>query len=303
MAILLCTYNGQQYLNTQMDSIAAQKFSHWRIWASDDGSQDDTLTILAEYRAKWPENRLTIARGPQNGFVANFLSLACNVNIQASYYAFCDQDDIWDADKLDRALAWLETMPEHVPALYCSRTRLVDDDERETGFSPLYVRTPCFANALTQNVGSGNTMVFNAAARKLLLEAGETVDVVAHDWWTYMLVSGCGGKVFCDPSPAISYRQHDANVVGVDLSWRALVVQIRKILGGYYKRGNSQHIAALRALQHRLTPENLAMLETFANARSRWLIPRLYGLLRSGVYRQQLSGNISLFAAAILNKV
>lgn len=303
VAILLCTYNGQRYLSEQLDSVATQTYPHWRMWVSDDGSQDDTPSILTEYRSKWFDGCLSIVPGPGLGFVANFLSLSCREEIQAEYYAFCDQDDVWEADKLQRALDWLLTVPEQVPALYCSRTRLVDADNNSTGFSPLFDKPPAFANALTQNVGSGNTMVFNHAARLLLQEAGASVDVVAHDWWLYMLVSGCGGKVFYDTYPSLRYRQHDANVVGVDLRWSALWLQFRKLWRGHFREGNGRHIRALRGLRARLTPESWETLNAFAAARDRWLIPRLLGLKQSGVYRQRLSGTLSLVAAAVLKKI
>ncbi len=204
VAILLCTYNGQRYLSDQLDSVAAQTYPNWVVRVSDDGSQDDTLSILTEYRSKWPNGRLSIAQGPAKGFVANFLSLTCNADIQADYYAFCDQDDVWEADKLQRAVDWLQGVPEGVPALYCSRTQLVDADNNSIGFSPLFSKPPSFANALTQNVASGNTMVFNHAACALLREGGKDVEVVAHDWWLYLLVSGVGGKVFYDTYPSLA---------------------------------------------------------------------------------------------------
>lgn len=303
VAILLCTYNGQRYLGDQLDSVAAQTYPHWVMWVSDDGSQDNTLSILAEYRSKWPNGCLSIAHGPAKGFVANFLSLSCRAEVQADYYAFCDQDDVWEADKLQRAVNCLQNIPDDVPALYCSRTRLVDADNNSTGLSPLFSKPPSFANALTQNVASGNTMVFNHAARLLLLDAGAGVDVVAHDWWLYMLVSGCGGRVFYDTYPSLRYRQHGANVVGVDLSWSGLWFQFRKLWRGHFRHGNGRHIRALRGLRARLTPESWEMLNRFATARDRWLIPRLVGLKQSGVYRQRLSGNLSLVAAAILKKI
>jgi hypothetical protein len=210
---------------------------------------------------------------------------------------------VWEADKLQRAIDWLQNIPDNVPALYCSRTRLVDANNNSTGFSPLFGKPPAFANALTQNVASGNTMVFNHAARLLLLEAGAGVDVVAHDWWLYMLVSGCGGKVFYDTYPSLRYRQHDANVVGVDLRWTALWLQFRKLWRGHFRNGNGCHIRALRGLRARLTQESWETLSRFATARDRWLIPRLVGLKQSGVYRQRLSGNLSLVVAAILKKI
>ena len=303
VAILLCTCHGQHYLAEQLDSFQAQSHSNWEVWASDDGSEDDTHAILEAYRQKWPAGRLSIDFGPAEGFAANFLSLTCKASIEADYYAYSDQDDVWESDKLERAVRWLEIVPENIPALYCSRTRLVDAENNEIGLSPLFSKPPSFANALMQNIGGGNTMVFNNAARGLLREAGEATPVITHDWWAYMVVTGCGGKVFYDSYPSLRYRQHDGNLVGMNATWAARFKRIRMLWEGRFKNWSDSNIAGLRKLQHKLTPENQDTLERFANARQMSLIPRLLHLKRSGIYRQTLFGNLGLIAAAIFGKI
>ncbi len=303
VAILLCTYDGQRYLAAQLDSFAAQTHANWAVWASDDGSRDDTRAILEMYQRRWPEGRLLIQYGPTKGFVANFLSLTCKGCIEADYYAYSDQDDVWEPHKLARAVQWLETIPEAIPALYCSRTRLVDANNNEIGISPLFSKPPSFANALTQNIGGGNTMVFNNATRNLLREAGENLRVITHDWWTYMVVTGCGGKVFYDSEPTLRYRQHDANLVGTNATWHARFKRISMLWQGRFRGWNDSNVAALRTLNHRLTPRSREMLERFACAREMSLIPRLVNLKRSGIYRQTLLGNLGLAAAALFRKL
>lgn len=303
VAVLLCTYHGQHYLADQLDSFAAQTYPNWEIWASDDGSHDDTHAILESYRDKWGADRLSIHFGPAEGFAANFRSLTCNASIQADYYAYSDQDDIWEKDKLQRALIWLNTVPKSIPALYCSRTRLVDENNQDIGFSPLFCRPPSFANALMQNIGGGNTMVFNDAARRLICEAGEDIGTVSHDWWAYIVVSGCGGRVFYDQYPLLRYRLHDKNLVGANSSWRDRWVRIRLLWAGRFRDWGDRNIQGLQQIQNRLTPESRETLELFAAARKQSLIPRLVGLKRSGIYRQTLLGNIGLIAAAILNRI
>lgn len=303
VAILLCTYQGQHYLAEQLDSFAAQSHANWEVWASDDGSQDDTHVILEAYQQQWPAGRLSIHAGPADGFAANFLSLTCNASIDADYYAYSDQDDVWEVDKLARAVEWLESVSQNIPALYCSRTRLVDADNREIGLSPLFSKPPSFANALMQNIGGGNTMVFNNAARALLRELGEKIPIVIHDWWAYMVVTGCGGKVFYDREPALRYRQHDGNLVGMNADWLARLKRMRMHWQGGFRSWNEMNITALRKLQHKLTPENREILERFARARQMSLIPRLIHLKRCGVYRQTFLGNIGLIAAAVFGKL
>ena len=303
VAILLCTYNGQNYLAEQLDSFAAQTHTNWEVWASDDGSLDDTHAILEDYRRKWPAGRLSIHFGPAKGFASNFLSLACRASIEADYFAYSDQDDVWEANKLARAVEWLNTIPADTPALYCSRTRLINSENNPIGLSPLFSKPPSFANALVQSIGGSNTMVLNNAARNLFLEVGENIAIVSQDWWGYMMVTGCGGKVFYDSEPTVRYRQHGSNVSGTNATWKARFKRIRMLWQGRFRHWNDTNIAALRTLGHRLTPKNRETLESFAKAREMSLLPRLLRLKRSGVYRQTILGNLGLVAAAIFRKM
>lgn len=303
VAILLCTYNGQAYLAEQLDSIAAQTYSNWDVWASDDGSTDDTRKILDVYKQGWRGGRLCIHVGPAKGVAVNFLSLVCKADVEASYYAYSDQDDIWEPDKIERAVRWLANIPPHIPALYCSRARLIDMQNKEIGLSPLFSRPTSFENALMQNIAGGNTMVFNNAARELLRYAGEDVPAVIHDWWVYLVVTGCGGRVFYDAYPSLRYRQHDGNLIGINASWSARFDRCRMYWQGGFRRWNDCNIAALHRLRDRLTPENSEILNRFAKGRELSLIPRLVYFKRSGVYRQTFAGNLGLIAAAIFNRI
>lgn len=303
LAILLCTFQGERFLAQQLDSIGAQTYADWALWASDDLSTDGTVSILESYRAKWGRDRLSIRPGPARGFRANFLALACDPAIQADYFAIADQDDLWDPDKLSIAIRWLASMPRDVPALYCARTRLIDESNRPIGFSPLFPQPFAFGNALVQSGAGGNTMVLNAAARALLVEAGADVIVQTHDWWAYILVTGCGGEVFYDRTPKVGYRQHDRNLVGSNASWLGRGRRARRILMGQFKTMNDRNIAALDRVRHRLSAPSLRVLDEFARARDQWLLPRVLGVRRSGVYCQTLLSNLALIGATLLKKL
>ena len=296
------TYNAQKFLERQMDSIAAQSWQEWSVWVSDDGSGDESLSIIAAFRQRWGANRLTLLAGPQKGFAENFMSLVCNPGIRADYYAYADQDDIWEADKLTRALERLRKNGEELPAMYCSRTRLIDEFDRELGLSPLFTKQPSFANALTQNLGGGNTMIFNHAARELLLEAGR-VTIISHDWWTYLVVTGCGGCVIYDDYPSVRYRQHSNNLVGTNQGWRNKMTRIRRLWRGEFKKWIDCNVSALQHISKKLNRENAWLLHRFIRARGIWLLPRLLVLKQSGIYRQTLLGNLGLIFAAIFKKV
>jgi glycosyltransferase involved in cell wall biosynthesis len=302
VAILLGTKDGAAFLGDQLRSFADQSHQSWFLMVSDDGSRDATREIIAQFAASRPQ-RVVVRDGPQRGVTANFLSLAADPDIEAEFFAFSDQDDVWHADKLSRALARLATAPAGAPALYCGRTELMTEDGRCYGLSPLFRRSPSFGNALVQSLGGANTMVFNRAAKRLV-EAAGVQNVVLHDWWLYQLVSAAGGTAFYDPQPMLRYRQHPDNLIGSNQGVRARLLRIRLMLGGRFRDWNETNLAALRRLPADLiTPDNRRTLDLFASARSAPLPRRLVELWRSGVRRQSLLDDLGLLLAALLGRM
>ncbi|WP_273828209.1 MULTISPECIES: glycosyltransferase family 2 protein [Pseudomonas] len=302
VAILLCTYNGSTFLGEQLDSFMLQTHKNWAIYASDDGSNDETLTILNRYKQKLGEDRLIILEGPRQGFAKNFLSLIKNSSIVADYFAFSDQDDIWFKDKLERSIAKLAHI-KGIPALYCSRTRLVSSDGHVTGFSPLFLAPPEFGNALVQSIAGANTMLINHQTRELLAETADDATIVAHDWLTYLLVSGCGGKVIYDSTPTLDYRQHAGNLIGANASLKDRLIRLGRMCSGRFNEWSTQNLLVLNSFKQKLAPENQLAMEQFEQARQSSFIRRLYLMKKSGIYRQTPQGNASLFLAACLNKI
>lgn len=301
VAILLCTYNGAKYLQEQLDSFERQTHTHWQAWASDDGSTDDTAAILRRCQEKWGAHRLVILEGPKAGSTRNFMSLVHHRGIQAHYYAFSDQDDIWEDDKLERAVAWLEGRPPALPALYGTRTRIVDEHNTPIGYSPLYTRPPGFLNALTQNIASGNTMVFNAAARPLLGEPG--LDVFIHDWWAYLAITACGGTAHYDAYPSLRYRQHQDNQIGISSAWTAVHARAGRLLAGRFKIATDKNLAAVQTLCQAMPAHNREILERYGQARTKGPVARMAAIRQLGLYQQTWAGNMGLFIAALFNKL
>jgi len=302
VAILMACYNGAAYLQEQLDSIAAQTVD-WVLLASDDGSTDETLAELERFRSRFGAERVVIRRGPARGFVANFLSMACQPVFETAYFAFCDQDDIWMPDKLERALDVLLPLDSQQPLLYGGRTALVDDDGNPLGMSPLFRHPPCFRNALVQSLAGANTMVFNEKARQLYVAAGADVSVASHDWWLYLLVTGAGGRMHYDPLPAIRYRQHSENVIGCNIGWKAKWWRFMRLLDGQLQVWSDMHVAALNRVEDRLTPENREIFEKFKAGRSKRGIACAWALLKIRLFRQTLVGNIGLYVSALLGKI
>jgi len=302
VAVLLCTRRGALFLDEQLGSIATQSHANWRVYASDDASDDQTRTILVDFQRRMGRDRLQLRNGPGRGFAANFLSLACEQRIEADYFAFCDQDDVWEPDKLSRALAWLAQVDPEMPALYCCRTRLIDEQGHTIGFSPLFSKAPHFRNAIVQSIAGGNTMVFNAAARRLLVRAGGEAAVPAHDWWLYILVTAMGGTVRYDRHPSVRYRVHGANAIGANCTFRARLARIRLLLKGRFRTWTDMHAAALLPLASDITPEGRRVLVEFLDARRANALRRIVYIYVLRIYRQTLAGNIALFLAFVLRK-
>jgi glycosyltransferase involved in cell wall biosynthesis len=303
VAILLCTFNGARFLPAQLASFANQSFTNWRLFVSDDGSVDETLAIIAQQQGRLGAAPASIRNGPRQGFVRNFLSLACDASIACDYFAYADQDDVWEPEKLARAVAWLDTRPPLVPAMYCSRTMLIDEQGRPRGYSRAYRRTPSFRNALVQSLASGNTIVFNQAARRLLMVAGSMAKVPSHDWWTYLLTTAAGGEVYYDQIPQVQYRRHAQNVIGTNTGLRNRIHRLYMLSRGRFQHWSNLNVAALTPFRPHMTPENRALFDLFCESRKRGFFGRQIGFFKSGVYRQTLLDDLGLVVAVWTRKI
>jgi len=297
VAILLCSYNGAAFLPQQLASLQSQTHRNWRLVVSDDGSTDGSREICERMIESC---QLEVRDGPKRGICQNFLSLITDARIGGDYFAYCDQDDIWHPDKLERAISTLATIPSAKPAMYCSRTHVVAADGSHLGFSPLCPRPPDFRNALVENIASGNTIVMNKAARDLFVAAGPQ-NVMLHDWWTYQLVSGAGGIVSYDPVPSLDYRQHANNAVGTARAFGRARVQ--SLFGRKFALANSQNSAALLRCRHLLSAENRFVLDAFVSLKSASLPARVRSFRRAGLYKQTNSSHLWLKAAVVLRLV
>jgi len=304
IAVILAYFEGHYFISEQLQSITEQTHSRVHTYLYDDMSKlrfsSDGLHLDADQLSQIS----VVVRHDNIGFASNFLNALASISDEFEYFAFSDQDDIWHRDKLERALAGLAKTPTEKPALYCARTEIADATCKKTlGYSPRFNKTPSFANALVQNIGGGNTMVFNRAARDLIINATVDANVVSHDWWCYQIVSGAGGYVVYDPEPCLKYRQHANNLVGANTSWRARFLHIRGLLQGRFRTWNDINLKALSEHSHLLTADNRKILSNFIEARQSSLMKRLFLFNRSGIYRQTLFGNLGLLLGIILNKV
>lgn len=102
VSVVLCTYNGAQYLAEQLDSILQQTYPIDELIVQDDGSTDETVNILKRYAKTYPIIKYTV-NATNLGYNRNYFSAIAHAT--CDYVAISDQDDIWEKDKIERQMA------------------------------------------------------------------------------------------------------------------------------------------------------------------------------------------------------
>lgn len=285
--------DGADFLAEQLQSLAGQSHRNWMLLASCDGSTDATRAILAQFARSHDDHDIKLLDGPQRGFALNFLHLLAQAPEDADYAAFCDQDDVWLPQKLADQIAQLDGIDG--PAMICGRTIVVDAMLNEIGRSPLFLQAPHFANALVQNIGGGNTMLFNRAALAILRQAAVHVrQIHSHDWWAYQVLTGIGATVIYDPEPKLLYRQHGRNAIGQNISFKARLRRLGLLLRGRFRAWNDTTVESLAPIRTWLTPNNRRLFDAFVAARRLGPLGRLRVYRCIGLYRQTRAGQAAL---------
>lgn len=212
--ILLATYNGEEYLREQIDSILNQTYTEFRLLISDDGSKDATRKILEEYKSK--DSRIEVFMQEKNlGVVKNFEFLLGKV--EAKYYMFSDQDDIWKETKIEKSLkkieegfdlvySDLEVVDENLNVTYSSYWKLkgiYNKIKKYNNFEALYLN----------NFVTGCTLISRKELINTFMPLPNTSKFVLHDYWISLIISQ-NGKIAYIEEPLIKYRQHKNNKVG-----------------------------------------------------------------------------------------
>ncbi|WP_160044159.1 glycosyltransferase family 2 protein [Paenibacillus sp. USDA918EY] len=293
--VMLSTYNGARYLDEQMESLLKQENVNLNVLIRDDGSSDETVSIIDQYIESNP-SRISMIHGENVGVVRSFFELVTSAPLEYDYYAFCDQDDVWEKHKLSRALDMLQDL-QVGPNLYCSSTKMVDEQLTFIKKWPEKPERPLsVSNSLIENVCVGCTMVMNREAFQLIKEYPPVHmdQIIMHDWWVYLCISAFG-HVFFDDKSAILYRQHGANVLGGATGG---------FVGKWTKRfkrfmnGDNYYILSKQAreflctFQSRLNDKHVSQIQMFLKRLEGNLFSRMVYVLNSPFYRQSRIDNL-----------
>tara|TARA_B100000242_G_scaffold52490_1_gene31421 strand:+ start:28876 stop:29703 length:828 start_codon:yes stop_codon:yes gene_type:complete len=231
IAVLLSTYNGEDFLEPQLDSIINQTISNLKVYVRDDGSTDSTRKILKAYKKKYP-NKFTIHYGENIGSSSSFFWLLQKV--EADIYFFCDQDDIWLPNKIAIHNSSYEDSNK-VQMTFSDMFILDGKEETFLGLQRIkasYLITKP-TRMICQNCVAGCSMSINRKARDNIKKYGKIPDGLIHDHWFSVLTS-LEGKVIFLPISLVKYRIHNKNQIGISIfNYSYLLnkfVQIKKTL-------------------------------------------------------------------------
>lgn len=245
--VLIATYNGEVYLEEQINSILQQRNVDLNLFLSDDLSSDNTIEIV---KSKFPNLKYKVNIPPSGSAANNFLSMIKSLDFseEFDFVAFADQDDIWLPNKLNEAIIKLNSQSAN---LYCSN--LIKWDEKSGELSLLKKDFPQKEfDYLFEGGSAGCTYVFRKSFAEAFRDYIKLVDSqdwqdFSHDWLIYFFARNKKYKVIIDSVPNINYRIHNNNVHGHlnKLSLKSVFAKTEKVLQGYYIKQAVNYIKLL----------------------------------------------------------
>ncbi|WP_438280352.1 glycosyltransferase [Pseudomonas alabamensis] len=235
VAVLLAAYNGRDWIEVQLTSILAQTQVDVDVYISVDPSSDGTEVWCADYASAHSNVTVLPSAGPFEGASRNFFRLIKDVDLSGyDYVAFSDQDDVWYADKLQRAVDTVLTQgvdgySSNVMAFWQDGRRLlVDKAQPQVSWDHLF-----------EAAGPGCTYVLSQTLaedfKAFLLDQWHSVQGIdLHDWFCYAFARSRGYKWHIDSRPGLDYRQHERNQVGVNSGVASALTRWRKINDGWW---------------------------------------------------------------------
>jgi glycosyltransferase involved in cell wall biosynthesis len=300
IAVLLSSYNGEKFIEEQVQSILNQLNVHVHLLIRDDGSSDRTTIIINEFATQ--DSRISLIEGKNLGIVKSFFYLLEHVDNDFDYYALADQDDVWKPDKLERATKTLWSNDPNLPAMYYSRLEFTDEQLNPIGFSIIPTNRG-FQNALVQNQATGCTVVINKNAREIIV-AKLPNWALMHDWWIYLVISATGSVIY-DEYPGILYRKHGNNVTPAT-PWFAieLVARVKRYLGqGKITQKVTDQVREFnRLFQDILSEEQRKIINGFLAARGSGFLKRLEYIFDMPVQRNTNFDNFILRILILIGK-
>lgn len=286
LAILLATYNGERFLEEMLASLENQTYQQFICYIHDDGSSDGTQETIDKWVQQHPDRYHILEGEPLGSAKANFLWMLSQV--EADYYMFADQDDVWLPDKISKSVQALLQIPADAEEPACVFTDMYVVDEELKVISDSFIRYIGRAperielsQLLVENPAAGCTQIFNKPLRKLALQLRDVRCIEMHDIWVLALAATFGkSHVEVVDEPLVYYRQHETNEMGAVAKTKAqkLWKNVMQLCTGEIWKKKREYINLARDLADQLSKvtglpqEQIAFLEEFSriSQKSKW---------------------------------
>lgn len=302
IAVLLATYNGRLFLNEMLESLACQSCKQFVCYIHDDGSTDDTLDLLSSWASKYPD-KYRILEGPTQGSPqSNFLWMLSQV--EADYYMFADQDDVWLPEKIEKSWRKLQEVEAQSEGPVCVFTDMYVVDEElhvlDKSFIRYIGRDPgriALSQLLLENPAAGCTQLFNRALRDLALQLQDVNAIEMHDIWVLALAAAFGqNHIGVVDEPLVYYRQHGENEMGAveaESKIQKVMRNVRLFFTGQFAKQKRAYIQQARDLAGQLSlvdvlPEEVRdFLSEFAEIGSKGKLARIRFYRKHNITKNQ----------------
>lgn len=309
IAVCLSVYNGSLYLQEQLISIENQScdLSQMILFIRDDGSSDESNTIIQSFTRRSPLKIMVLSDKTNLGVKKSFEFLMSKaIDLDAKYIMFCDQDDVWHKDKIEKSYRIMEQQE----SMYGKNTPILVHSNLTVVNSNLNVIAPSFwkyqyinpykdklADLLLQNIVTGCTMMIN----RVLAEKVRTIpaEAIMHDWWIAMVASAFGQITFIN-EPLIFYRQHGKNDTGAKKYGIKYIANrfFIKLFTNRYSSQLDKYILQgdkfLKIYENDLDEKNKAILKSFQQFPNLTKFQRIIFLFEHNVWKNGLIRNIGL---------
>lgn len=290
VAILLATFNGELFLKTQISSIFSQNFKNWHLFIRDDGSTDRTINIIKDLENSCNKVTLLLDEkyGPTGSPAINFFRQLNLINLSDyDYVAFCDQDDIWMPDKIERAI---HLIADSNYEGYSSDLIAFDLNKKKSYYMKKSGPIKGF-DYLFQGASAGCTYLISSELAKLINSKVSSLlcnypKTVSHDWICYAICRSYGHSWYLDEHASLFYRQHSINAYGAKPGILGKFSRLKIANNGWYFK----HVLLYKDILN-LSKDEIEILDAIQRFH---LKDRIWLVMRSNLFRRQWSEALQL---------
>lgn len=315
VAILMSTYNGENYVEAQISSLLNQTYKNIKIHIRDDQSSDATPNLLTRIASKEPRIRIVQDTLGNLGPSSSFFELIRSSD--SDFFMLCDQDDVWLEDKVETSVRATNTLhPKSKP--YLSFTDLTVVDEHLSTINASFNKrqrlnikhSVSFKKNLAQNIVTGCTVFGNKSLAELAIESYDKTDrssIIMHDWWLALIASSLGETKYISQS-SILYRQHSSNCVGSTGSGVSKALQL--LTSGTFVNKTYSYIDAIarqseafaNAFSKSQPTENIIAAKKLAALKSSPSMSKYISCMRAGVQMSSFDRDLGILFSLLFRE-